>query len=381
VCSFRAALSLLVLVFSAALGCGKKDAALSLSQPSAPSEHRPATPTTGGAPAIATPPDSSQGVTVSELSGEVTKGHGFEKPVVGGLIFRLAPDAGSDSGWEIHLAPAAEPSLASIDCVGAVSEPVHGDDHLSIEPPGLDKEGNEAQWKKREFDFVPNPEDCKKAWDLGNEAHYPSKLTDKQREEADAKLGKILTSHGVFQITDFRLSKSASKGALAQIEWLKFAIRLEFPPRTDARSAPTENSKRPRQGIHDVDVERFVKTHYNELDPNLESLQEECGEGQAYIRSVEIQYGDVDGDGQEEALFQGYTCLAGTSGVDYSGIVKLQPDGKLVGLPIAPVYPVYKGDECEACSSGGQRKFVFRWNGHEFVLDDIINVPPDRAGN
>jgi hypothetical protein len=118
----------------------------------------------------------------------------------------------------------------------------------------------------------------------------------------------------------------------------------------------------------------------------------------------------VDDDGQEEALFQGYTSVVGTSGVDYSGIVKLQPDGKLVGLPIVPapntfkghkpfeglrgyvrlgiesgrfveVYPVYKGDECEACSSGGQRKFVFRWNGHEFVLDDIINVPPDRAGN
>jgi hypothetical protein len=136
----------------------------------------------------------------------------------------------------------------------------------------------------------------------------------------------------VFQITDFRLSKSAAKDALAQIEWLKFAIRLEFSPRTEARSG---NSKGPRKGIHDVDVEEFVKRHYNELDPNLESLKEECGEGQDSIRSLEVQYGDVDGDGQEEALFQGYTCVAGTSGVDYSGIVKLQPDGKLVGLPIA----------------------------------------------
>jgi hypothetical protein len=109
-------------------------------------------------------------------------------------------------------------------------------------------------------------------------------------------------------------------------------------------------------------------------------------------------------------LFQGYTCIAGTSGVDYSGIVKLQPGGRLAGLPIAAapdtfkghrpfeglrghvrldiengrfveVYPVYKADECEACSSGGQRKLVFRWNGHEFVLDDIINIPPEQAGN
>ncbi len=174
--------------------------------------------------------------------------------------------------------------------------------------------------------------------------------------------------------------------------------------------ASSENNRISHKSIHDVDVKEFVTTHYSELDPNLEILKEECEEGQDPIRSVEIQYGDVDGDGQEEALFQGYTCMAGTSGVDYSGIVKLQPSGKLVGLPIAPApdafkgrkpfeglrghvrlsiengrfvetYPVYTGDECEACSSGGQRKFVFRWNGHEFALDDIINVPPDQAGN
>jgi hypothetical protein len=78
---------------------------------------------------------------------------------VEGLLFRLEPDAGGDSGWEIRLAPAAEPSLASIDCIGAVSEPLHGDDHLSIQPPGLDKDRNEAQWKKREFDFVRDPAD------------------------------------------------------------------------------------------------------------------------------------------------------------------------------------------------------------------------------
>ncbi len=359
--------------------------------------------------AVAPPQVSAPRATISELSGEVTRGHGFEKPVGGGLIFRLEADAGDDSEWEIRLAPGAEPSSASIDCIGAVSEPLHGDDHLSIQPPGLYKHRDEVHWKKREFDFVPNPSDCKKAWNLANEAHYPSKLTDKQREEADTKLSEILTSHGAFQITDFRLGKPTSKDAPAQIEWLKFAVRLEFPSATKAL-ATSENSQISHKSIQDVDVEEFVTTHYGELDPNLESLKEECAEGQDPIRSVEIQFGDVDGDRQDEALFQGFTCMSGTAGVDYSGIVKLQPNGKLVGLPIAQIpdtfkgrkpfeglrghlrldiengrfvetYPVYKGDECEACSSGGQRKFVFRWNGHEFVLDDIINVPPDQAGN
>ncbi len=145
-----------------------------------------------------------------------------------------------------------------------------------------------------------------------------------------------------------------------------------------------------------------------EMDPNLENLKDECAEGEDAIRSLDIQYGDVDGDGQDEALFQGYTCMAGT-GIDYSGILKLQPNGKLVGLPITQIpgtfkgrkpfeglrghvrwdiengrfieiYPVYKGDECEACAEGGQRKFVFRWDGHQFVLDNIVDIPQEKNG-
>jgi hypothetical protein len=168
-------------------------------------------------------------------------------------------------------------------------------------------------------------------------------------------------------------------------------------------------SAKPGKTIHDVDVEAFLNTHYADLDSNLEDLKVQCPEGEEPIRSVEIQYGDLDGDGQDEALFQGYTCMAGTSGVDYAGIVKLQPDEKLVALPIAKIpetfkgrapfdglrghvrwdiqdrrftetYSVYKGDECEACAEGGERKFVFRWDGHQFVLDDIIDIPPDKAG-
>lgn len=408
-CRSRVVLSLLVLIPLACLGCRKKDAAPLESLPASASPHAATASPAGQPPAAAPPQAPSQAVNAFEFSGEVSWGHGFEKPVAGGLIFRLGADAGGDSGWEVGIVPGAEPASASIDCIGAVSEPLHGDNTLSIQPPGLDKDRDESQWKKREFDFVPDSIGCKKAWDLANEAHYGSKLTDKQREEAEVKLGEIHTSHGVFQITDFRLGKSVSKDAPAQIEWLKFKVHLEFPSATQA-PAPTGNSQVSQKSIRDVAVEQFVNTHYIELDPNLESLKDECGEGQDPIRSVEIQYGDMDGDGQEEALFQGYTCMAGTAGVDYSGIVKLQSDGRLVGLPIAAApntfkgrksfdglrghvrlgiesghfvetYPVYKEGECEACSSGGLRKFVFRWNGHAFVLDDIINVPPKQAGN
>ena len=172
----------------------------------------------------------------------------------------------------------------------------------------------------------------------------------------------------------------------------------------------TSPSAKSAKTIHDVDVEDFVTNHYSELDPELENLKDGCGEGQDPIRSVEIQYGDLDGDGQEEAIYQGFTCMSGSGGVDYLGVVKLQPNGKLTDLPIAKIpdsfkgrdpfeglrghirlgiegghlveqYPVYKGDECEACSEGGERKFVFRWDGHQLVLDNIVDTPPEKSGN
>jgi len=35
-----------------------------------------------------------------------------------------------------------------------------------------------------------------------------------------------------------------------------------------------------------------------------------------------------------------------------------------------------QGDECRACSSGGDRQLIFRWDGQRFVPDAIIDVPP-----
>jgi hypothetical protein len=293
---FRTILSLQLLVFLACLGCSKRDAKTSSSQPPVASERAAATSATAQPPAVRPSQAALQGA-VFEFTGEVARGHGFEKSVAGGLAFRLEADAGSDSGWEIRLAPGAEPSSASMDCIGAVSAPLHGDDHLSIQSPGLDKDRDESQWKKREFDFVPTPAECKKAWDLANEAHYPSKLTDKQREEAETKLGKVSTTHGTFEITDLRLGPSAGKDAPAQIEWLKFAVRLQFPATSGMSASSATTSDRAAKSIRDVDVENHVLTHYRELDPNLESLKEQCGEGQDAIQSVGIQYGDADGDG------------------------------------------------------------------------------------
>ncbi len=428
-CHSRAILSSLILLVFVCLGCGKKDAKGAASQPSTTSEHaKPLSVIPQPPPA---PPQQAapQAATVSELTGEVTKGHGFEMAVAGGLIFRLEPDAGDDSGWEIRLAPGADAASASMDCIGAVSVPLHGDETLSIQPPGVDKDRDESQWKKREFDFVPESSDCKKAWDLANEAHYPSNLTDLQREEAEVNLGKIPTSQGVFQITDFRPCKSKGKDAPAQIEWLKFTVHLEFPPAATRQSSATKALDQPTlvktSGGPSVD-EQFAHQSIRNTDfdkPMTALLAKQLG-GRGAMKAackdslrkdpVEIEstvFGDVDGDGNEEAAVSAFSCQAGQAGPDLFAVFKLSAKGELVemsfelrkwnqpfkerdpsvglrGAPtiaiehgrLAKLYGIFTDKDGGCCPTGGTRKFLYRWDGHQFVLDDIIDVPPEHAG-
>jgi len=164
-------------------------------------------------------------------------------------------------------------------------------------------------------------------------------------------------------------------------------------------------AKQPQKSIREIDLEEYLQDHIGEMDPDLANLQDQCAKGDDAIRSVDFKYADLDGDGKEEAIFQGFTCLAGSSGSDFFGVLKLNDAGKIVELPIPPfpeqfkgrntfenirghvhlevvngrlaeVYPVYSGDECTNCAAGGDRQLIFRWDGQRFVPDAIIDIPP-----
>jgi hypothetical protein len=56
----------------------------------------------------------------------------------------------------------------------------------------------------------------------------------------------------------------------------------------------------------------------------------------AICSTLNPDYADLDGDGQEEVIYEGFTCMSGTGGMDFFGVVKLMQDGKLVDMPIKP---------------------------------------------
>ncbi|HXN54216.1 MAG TPA: hypothetical protein VN943_19965 [Candidatus Acidoferrum sp.] len=240
------------------------------------------------------------------------------------------------------------------------------------------------------------------------------------------------------------MTASAGDGDFASIEWLKFTVELQvpcgfasasgsdltvdatkcagerkkhFPGATSQTAATqTEGKREPAEegkGIRAANLTEFLSAHYGEVQPDLTDLETECGEGQKPIRSLPpFQYADLDGDGQEEAVYEGFTCMSGTAGVDFFGVLKMMPDDQIIALPIEgerkqfkgrqnlygglrghirleirngrllEIYPVYTDENaCNNCAEGGEREFGYRWDGHQFVLDDIIDVPPAKGDN
>ena len=94
--------------------------------------------------------------------------------------------------------------------------------------------------------------------------------------------------------------------AFAAVFFVGTAISLVTPPFAASVSAPKF-----AKSIRDVDLMAYIKTHLAEISPDMADLDTTCGEGQAAVLSIApIQYGDLDGDGQEEAAFEGFSCLS-----------------------------------------------------------------------
>jgi hypothetical protein len=180
-------------------------------------------------PPGASPPASPLSGTIVDFSGEVSRGQRFEQAIAPGMVFRLEPYAGNDSGWEIRLVPGAEPSPASVDCIGAILVPTHGSNELSIELPE-EKTAQAATLRNpHEFDFVPNPSDCKRAWDLSNSIAYEYNLPDQERDRLNLQLSKIPIGHGQLRVLDFRLSPRQEGSEFVVIDWIMFGVHLQFP--------------------------------------------------------------------------------------------------------------------------------------------------------
>ena len=121
-------------------------------------------------------------------------------------------------------------------------------------------------------------------------------------------------------------------------------------------------------------------------------------------------FGDLDGDGREEAAVTAFSCLAGNGGPDLIAVFTMSREGVVRELKVEPrtwnqpfkgrdvtvglrgqmtvaiesgrmieKFPIFKETDGGCCASGGIREFIYRWDGSQLVLDDVVDVPEQAA--
>jgi hypothetical protein len=116
-------------------------------------------------------------------------------------------------------------------------------------------------------------------------------------------------------------------------------------------------------------------------------------------------FGDLDGDGRDEAAVTAFSCVSGNGGPDLIAVFAMNPEGVVRELKIEPrtrnqpfkgrnptvglrgqmtvaiesgrmieKFPIFKETDGGCCASGGIREFIYRWDGAQFVLDDVVDV-------
>ena len=151
--------------------------------------------------------------------------------------------------------------------------------------------------------------------------------------------------------------------------------------------------------IQDADFESLL-TDKLRKEHDGASLKKICeGMETQEINLADTVFGDLDGDGRDEAAVMAFSCLAGSSGPDMTAVYKLRADGKIVELPVEVptedrmlkglkpdldslrqrAIKIEKGEYIEEYTIWGPdrddaRDFIYRWDGHKLALTEVKDV-------
>ena len=165
-----------------------------------------------------------------------------------------------------------------------------------------------------------------------------------------------------------------------------------------------DNSAIRREDLEDEMTVSFLRSVH------ATTIHEACKD--ALGTGIEIStkaYGDLDGDGREEAAVTAFSCQAGNGGPDLIAVFTLNPNGTVRELPIEmrkwnepfkgrdpsiglrgqmtvaiennrliEKFPIFKDTDPGCCASAGVREFIYRWKVDRLVLDDVVDTatPP-----
>lgn len=147
------------------------------------------------------------------------------------------------------------------------------------------------------------------------------------------------------------------------------------------------------QSIRSADLKEFLVS--------VLSLKEKCQDIEGSLLQIgNVEYGDLNGDGNEDAIINARSCYAGTGGYDVLNILTISSQGKIIELPwdtprignadekikrkaslgiqnkkLIYRVPVYRDEDANCCPSGGTVTIFYEWRNNKFGVERIENPP------
>jgi hypothetical protein len=168
------------------------------------------------------------------FQGEVSKGKTFEQPIGSNLLFRLNSTI---AGWTIEIIPQDAEGPERHEYVWVVTPPYRYWNPRDLDTSyGVTAEES-VQTTPREFNFVLNEDQFKRAANLVDLAIMSHPLSDRRSEEeldkesetARAALMNFPVSKGQLWVLDSKIREPTKQGNTGSIEWIKFKVILLVP--------------------------------------------------------------------------------------------------------------------------------------------------------
>src|ERR1700730_11675393 len=168
--------------------------------------------------------------------GEVSANQAFERRFGDSLVFRLVPK-GEQFGWDIEVVPDRPEDTSQSEYTWVVTPPYHFWNPRYLDASYGMSASEAVRSSPRNFNFVPNEKQYKKAADLVALAVTSHPQSDKRSAEEFASesqdaanaLFKFPVAKGRLIILKSRTGTSDESGKQGFIKWLEFRVDLRVP--------------------------------------------------------------------------------------------------------------------------------------------------------
>jgi len=171
-----------------------------------------------------------------QFAGEVERGHEFRQPIGHGLVFALIPETGNpgaQSGWTITVSPEHPPESSDCrDLAWVVMPPYRSYNQRYLNNTYGMTAKDAVEMSPRSFNFVLNCQDYRVEGERVNILLWPYSHSQREQDDALAKLGSSPQGQGKLWIDKSRVGKAARdiEGVnYGSIAWIRFHVEIRFP--------------------------------------------------------------------------------------------------------------------------------------------------------